>query len=254
MVISKMNNVLVKHSRILFGLFTAVIIISFVWFFTPGASGNILFGTNPMSPNAVVGSVFEKDITRGELMDMVRDYTLLVAANSGVKPAMNGLDERQIEEAFQRAVLISVAKQMGITVPAERVGEYLRAFPAFAGADGKFSAEKFQTYEKEMLQPLGYNALDLDNAVRNLLTIIALSSAVGNDVVVTRNEVADFERAILEKISVKTVLFPFDAMKKQLNPSEAELQAFHKANPQLFMTLPQFKAKVVRFKIGRAHV
>ena len=49
MVISKMNNVLVKHSRILFGLFTAVIIISFVWFFTPGASGNILFGTNPMS-------------------------------------------------------------------------------------------------------------------------------------------------------------------------------------------------------------
>ena len=105
MVISKMNNVLVKHSRILFGLFTAVIIISFVWFFTPGASGNILFGTNPMSPNAVVGSVFEKDITRGELMDMVRDYSLLMAANYGVKPAMNGLDEQQIEEAFQRAAL-----------------------------------------------------------------------------------------------------------------------------------------------------
>ena len=95
MVISKMNNVLVKHSRILFGLFTAVIIISFVWFFTPGASGNILFGTNPMSPNAVVGSVFEKDITRGELMDMVRDYTLLVAANSGVKPAESGSDLRR---------------------------------------------------------------------------------------------------------------------------------------------------------------
>ena len=44
MVITKMNNVLVKHSRILFGLFTGIIIISFVWFFTPGASGNILFG------------------------------------------------------------------------------------------------------------------------------------------------------------------------------------------------------------------
>ena len=46
MVITKMNNVLVKHSRILFGLFTGIIIISFVWFFTPGASGNILFGSN----------------------------------------------------------------------------------------------------------------------------------------------------------------------------------------------------------------
>jgi len=69
MVIAKMNNVLVKHSRILFGAFTGIIIISFVWFFTPGASGNILFGTNPMSPNAVVGSVFDQNVTRGELME-----------------------------------------------------------------------------------------------------------------------------------------------------------------------------------------
>ena len=98
-----------------------------------------------------------------------------------------------------------------------------------------------------MLQPLGYNALDLDSAVRNLLTIFALSTAAGNDVVVTQNEVADFGRSVLEKISVKTILFPFEAMKKQLKPTESELQAFHKANPQLFMTLPQFKAKVVRF-------
>ena len=63
----------------------------------------------------------------------------------------------------------------------------------------------------------------------------------------TQNEVADFGRSVLEKINVKTVLFPFETMKKQLKPTEAELQAFHKANPQLFMTLPQFKAKVVRF-------
>ena len=84
MVIAKMNSVLLKHSRIMFGLFTAIIIISFVWFFTPGASGNILFGTNPMSPNAVVGSVFDREITRGELMEMIKDNMLVISGNGEV--------------------------------------------------------------------------------------------------------------------------------------------------------------------------
>ena len=44
MVIRKMNNVLVKHNKILFGIFSVIIIISFVWFFTPGLDGSLFFG------------------------------------------------------------------------------------------------------------------------------------------------------------------------------------------------------------------
>lgn len=93
MVITKMNNVLVKHSRILFGLFTGVIIISFVWFFTPGASGNILFGSNPMSPNAVVGKAFDQNITRAELMDAMKDISLVMAVQYNMKPDMGVFGE-----------------------------------------------------------------------------------------------------------------------------------------------------------------
>lgn len=35
MVIRKMNTVLVKHNKILFGAFSIIIIISFVWFSLP---------------------------------------------------------------------------------------------------------------------------------------------------------------------------------------------------------------------------
>ena len=61
MVIRKMNTVLVKHNKILFGAFSIIIIISFVWFFTPGIDGSLLFG-NRMSPNSVVGKVFGKKV------------------------------------------------------------------------------------------------------------------------------------------------------------------------------------------------
>ena len=42
MVIRKMNTVLVKHNKILFGAFSIIIIVSFVWFFTPGVDGSLL--------------------------------------------------------------------------------------------------------------------------------------------------------------------------------------------------------------------
>ena len=59
MVIQRMNNVLVKHSKVLFGIFTAVIIVSFVWFFTPGIDGSLLFGGG-ISDKTEYGTCFQK--------------------------------------------------------------------------------------------------------------------------------------------------------------------------------------------------
>ena len=98
-----------------------------------------------------------------------------------------------------------------------------------------------------MLHPYGYNALDLDNAVKSVLTLNALSKLAVSDVTVTANEVENFERTMLESYEVKTILFPFEAARKTVKPTEAELQNFHKANPSSFMTLPNYKAKLVRF-------
>ncbi len=246
MVITKMNNVLVKHSRILFGLFTAVIIISFVWFFTPGASGNILFGSNPMSPNAVVGKAFDQNITRAELMDAMKDITLVMAVQYNTKPDMGMFGDAAQQSAFEVAASLSIARQLGVQVSREQIGEFLRALPAFQ-KDGKFNASVYEKYEKDMLHPFGYNALDLDNAVKSVLTLNALSRLAVSDVTVTANEVENFERTMLESYEVKTILFPFETARKTVKPTEAELQNFHKANPSSFMTLPNYKAKLVRF-------
>ena len=246
MVITKMNNVLVKHSRILFGLFTGIIIISFVWFFTPGASGNILFGSNPMSPNAVVGKAFDQDITRAELMEAMKDICLVMAVQYNMKPDMGVFGESAKQSAFEVAASLSIARQLGVQVSTAQIGEYLRALPAFQ-KDGKFSAPAYEKYEKEMLHPYGYNALDLDNAVKSVLTLNALSRLAVADVTVTANEVENFERTMLERYEVKTILFPFEAARKTVKPTETELQNYHKANPSSFQTLPNYKAKLVRF-------
>ena len=56
MIIQRINNVLVKHGKVTFGIFTAVIIVSFVWFFTPGRDGSMLFDRSA-GANTAYGSV-----------------------------------------------------------------------------------------------------------------------------------------------------------------------------------------------------
>ena len=77
MVIRKMNTVLVKHNKILFGIFSIVIIVSFVWFFTPGLDGSMFFGARNQAPNAVVGSVFGKNITNKQFQQAFQSVVLI---------------------------------------------------------------------------------------------------------------------------------------------------------------------------------
>ena len=245
MVIAKMNSVLVKHSRILFGVITGIIIISFVWFFTPGADGSILFGNNPMSPNAVVGKAFDQDITRTKLMDAFRDSVILQAVSYNMKPDSNLFGESARQSAFEIAARLSVAEQLGIQVPLAKVGDFIRGLPAFQ-KNGTFDPALYQAYEKNSLQPFGYNALDLDHAVRTFLTIGELGKTATEDLVVTPDEVRNFALTMLEKYEVKTIQFSYADALKALKPTETDLKNYHKANSKDFMTLPEYKMKMVR--------
>ena len=79
MAITKLNNVLVKHGKIMFGIITAIIIVAFVWFFTPGADGSILFGSNPNSPDAACGETIGQPIKNQDINDVIKAHALFNA-------------------------------------------------------------------------------------------------------------------------------------------------------------------------------
>ena len=66
MVIKKLNSMFHKHSRWLFGIFAAIIIIAFMDFLTPGRGG-CAFSGGP--ENQKVGTAFGKKVTYGDLLE-----------------------------------------------------------------------------------------------------------------------------------------------------------------------------------------
>lgn len=245
MAITKINNVLVKHGRLMFAVITAVIIVAFVWFFTPGASGSILFDRNPTSPNAVVGEVFGTPVKNKDVTHALSSFALVQGMLYNTEPNVESSNV-PYDQAFMLASAAAVAKHLGVVVPDTEVVKMIRDAAAFK-KDGKFSADAYIAYEKEKLQPAGFNAADLEEAVRYQLTVSSLSTMIGEPVV-PQAELDEFIRTNLEKYDVLSIVCRTEDFKKAVNATPEDLQSFFNSNKKLFMIPEKFTAEAVVFK------
>lgn len=242
MVIRKMNTVLVKHNKILFGAFSIIIIISFVWFFTPGIDGSLLFG-NRMSPNSVVGKVFGKKVKLKDYQKAVDNKSLLLSLYNPAAPAE--LRDYVIANIFTDIALEAAAENAGITVPDEDVIAEIKRIPVFNSEKG-FDHERYEAFIKSYVEPSGLTTADFEESIRKFIATRKLLQGASLNVIVVPDELDQFMNHRLEKIKASAIRFPF-ASYKPGKISEQELEDFYKKNTQLFMTAPQLMTEVVRF-------
>ncbi len=237
MFFQRMNNVLVKHNKWLFGIFAVIIIISFVWFFTPGVDGSLLFGRG--GADSEYGSVFDEEITYTDLYELMSCIDLVNGLQSGTGPSGMGhsTDDQVLRNVFSYAALIKTAQMQGLYVTDEDVAKYLAAFPLFM-ENGKFSAALYRKFIDEKLVRYGYSESDLTNALKTMMLIDKLNSFAVNNVVVTDHEIADFMSEMMTMIHARKVVLEKEPFQKALKPTEDELLAYYAANPDSFMTQP----------------
>ena len=242
MVIRKMNTVLVKHNKILFGAFSIIIIISFVWFFTPGIDGSLLFG-NRMSPNSVVGKVFGRKVKLKDYQKAVDNKSLLLSLYNPAAPAE--LRDYVIANIFTDIALEAAAENAGITVPDEEVIAEIKRIPVFNSEKG-FDHERYEAFIKSYVEPSGLTTADFEESIRKFIATRKLLQGTSLNVIVVPDELDQFMNLRLEKIKASAIRFPF-ASYKPGKISEQELEDFYRKNTQLFMTAPQLMAEVVKF-------
>ena len=254
MVIRKMNTVLVKHNKILFGIFSVVIIISFVWFFTPGLDGSLLFGGAGASPNAAVGTVFGRKITNKQYQQAYRDRMLLLEA-------MTGRDGYQFQNYIEQTLFQEIAREvaaevMGVTATDEEVTNFIRnACAVFRGKDG-FDPELYRKFARTIQEREGRSVAEFENLVRKMLAADKLGSELTSGAYLTPDEKERMAVLLKEKFTARLIEFPFSAWKTVKRGSaeaakkglgDSDMLNYYKANQKHFMTAPRMKAAIVRF-------
>lgn len=251
-MIQRINNVLVKHNKILFTVLLVIIVIGFVLFFgamDPGSFFSAIFSSRSANH---IGSVFDQNITRADMRNAYR--TLIVAEAPGVY-AQNPIAAQNLrldvkeDMMFGFAVALKAAEKLGFSVSDKEVSRAVTAMPVFR-KDGKFDQAAYDKFKNECLSPNGFNKEDFERAIRNMLLVQKFESFDGGAVTVTDDEIARALADVTEKLTIQNVTFSPKSFLDGISVSDAELQSEYDKNKTSYMSLPVSDALIVRVRFA----
>jgi hypothetical protein len=242
MIIRGMNNFFGRYSRWIFGIFTIVIIISFMGIMTPGQYSGCFMGDRNKA-----GTIFGKSVSYDDLREVMISTQVFYQALYGFMPR-----EMSAQDAFILLAQLRAAEERGIVVSDKDIATYIKSIPAFQ-KDGKFDRELYNKY-LQSLADNGCSEADLINGIRTQFMINSLSVEIQNSVIVTDNEVENFYRIMNEKITVRVADFKNNDYKAKIERSMDGMNAFFEANRDRYMIEPQAKALVAVFDFKNAEL
>ena len=230
MIIKKLNTVFHKHSKVLFGAFTLIIIVSFLGFLTPGQ-----FGCGDMSLGApAVGEAYGKKVTIDDLRETQRQLSIFSEAFTGQRVDVD------FEQVFFFRCACIKAEQLGIRVSAKEIGEAIRKMPMLM-TEGKFDNAKYKTMIAN-LGRFGIGEDELIEAIRTRLVIGKLQSRFAGSAIVTDSEIEEVFLSGFTKYQVAAAGFTADSVKTA--PTADQLKAFFEAHRAAYRIEGKFSSVV----------
>jgi peptidyl-prolyl cis-trans isomerase D len=255
MVIRKINSVFARHGRIIFGVITVIIIISFMGFMQPGSGFGSLF--SGWGKKNVYGEVFGENISRNDIIEkanrdlIVNDLIYNIGLNS--YSATNKVQA----SAFSNLCLLAAAKRRGIIVSNKEIADFIFERTKFINPKTKaFDKKLYSNYIDGDLKSNGFSASDLDLAVREYMINSKLLDELQNSVVVTDGEISEFYKLLNEKYYVSYGVFDKASYLKKTKISLKEAQNYFKNyTPAMEDYMPgKSKALLVEFKYNDAKI
>ena len=246
MAISKLNTVFAKHHRIIFGVFSVIIIIAFTDFLTPGTGIVDAFRGNGRSQ--AVGEIFGRKVTYAELSEQIRTDMLIyqVFMNVQVNQSMREALENQ---SFLNLANLAAARQAKIMVSDEETGRFLRN--QFRDDKGKFNLEAYKNFVNNYLANEGYTEEDLNNAARQYLMLAKFQSSQAAAVVVTPDELKSFYNMLNEEFEVLKGEFKTADFAKKIKVDQKALKAYFDANRSKYIIPARIQALVVEYPYNK---
>ncbi|MBE6375469.1 MAG: hypothetical protein E7050_03285 [Lentisphaerae bacterium] len=233
MVIKKLNTLFHKHSRVLFGAFTILIILAFTDFLTPGNVGGC---DDPAETE--IGTAYGEKVTAGDLQKLHHDLSVLASLQGvGVPDDTKAL--------FDHLCFIKRAEQLGIYVTDAEVADMIAKCEKFQ-KDGKFSQLEYDNFLKN-------NRMSNDDVVAALRTaglVDKLQKTLLSSVVVTDDEAKDLYIARNPGLDVAVKVFNA-ADFKVADGDDAALAKFYEAHKADYMT--SGTAEIVKAVISYAN-
>jgi peptidyl-prolyl cis-trans isomerase D len=233
-----------KDNRVTKALFVVIIAaasVSMVVYLIPGLTGQ---GASAADTFAVVyPHWYSRFFSAGEVISQqkvaqiaqmqVRQRNPQYADN----PMIMNLFEQQVgQQLVQQQVMLSEAAKLGIHVTNDDVRQYLETGPAgqVLFPNGKFIGQ--QQYAAIIENRFDISVAEFEQNVKDDIAIRRLESLITAGVTVSDKDVREAYRKSNIKIKFDYAVITGDDLRKQITPSDADLEAFFKKNAARYAT------------------
>ncbi len=224
-----------RLTKALFVIIIAAASVSMVVYLIPGLTG---MGANSSDTFAVVyphwysrllssGDTISQQKVEQLAMERVQQQYPQYASN----PMILGLIEPQVgQQLVQQQILLDEAERLGIHADSNDVRSYLETGPPaqVLFPDGKFVGQ--QQYAAIIANRFNISVDEFEKSVREDIVVRRLEALITAGVTVGDQEVRDAYRKANIKIKFDYAVLSPDDLQKQINPTDAELQAFFTKN------------------------
>jgi peptidyl-prolyl cis-trans isomerase D len=146
-----------------------------------------------------------------------------------------GLPLQALNQAVSQKILLSEAKDMGLSVSDEELRDRILREQIFKDEQGRFVGE--DRYHDLVRRRLGYpSATAFEEEFREELLVSKLKEIMEANVFVSDKEVEDAYREQVERASIRYVQLPVTRFAENVTPADAEIKAYfdkHKQEYQL---------------------
>lgn len=235
-----------KHNKIMMALLFLLIVPSFVLFGLQGYD-------QMQEKGAVVAKVGSQEITQlewdnahKEQVDRLREQAPNIDAKLLDSPAARyGTLERMVQER----VLAAAVADSNLLVGDQRVARELQSnqlIAALRGPDGKLDMERY----RQLLSARGMTPEMFEGSVRQDLALRQVMSSVTQSSFTPPAQASVALGSYFERREAQVARFNTADYKAKVQPTDAELQAFYKDNPQMFQSPEQASVEYAVLDIG----
>jgi peptidyl-prolyl cis-trans isomerase D len=244
-----------KDNRVVKALFVVIIAaasVGMVVYLIPGLTG---MGANTTDTYATVyphwySRLFSSGdtISQQRVSQMAHQQLMRRGPQYADNPMIVNIIERQVgQQLVQQKILLAEAEKLGISASDDDVAQFLHQgqFGQFLYPNGQFIGQ--DQYTNFIAQQFNMSVPEFEQELRDQILIRRLQSLVTAGITVSDKEVRDSYRTENIKIKFDYAVISADDLRKTINPSDSDLQAFFSKNAARYATAVPEQRKVTYF-------
>src|ERR1700761_6845987 len=227
-----------KENRLTKALFVVIIAaasVSMVVYLIPGLTGQSASAADTFA--VVYPHWYSRFLSGGEVISQQKVTQMATQRvqqqypqYAGNPMIMNMIEPQVGQQLVQQQILLEEANKLGIQVTDADLRNYLQTGPPgqvlFPG--GKFIGQ--DKYKALIEGRFNITVADFEDSVKHDIAIRRLETLITSGVTVSDKEIRDLYRKNNIKIKFDYAVISSDDLGKQINPSDADLEAFFKKN------------------------